>query len=70
MLGYLLEFFWTIVFHILESGEIVKNGTALKRELNFQGLVGLVFACFFVVFLGGGSGWFWEHFNNHNRQKM
>ena len=54
--------------YIFENGEIVKNSTAPKRELNFQGLAGFVFACFLLFFgvwfldgLGDGflviSGW-------------
>ena len=44
--------------NIFENGEIVKNCTALERELNFEGLAGFGFVCF-VLF---SEGWFLDGF--------
>ena len=45
---------------IFENGEIVKNSTACRRELNFQGLAGSVFV-YSLVFLGV---WFLDGFGD------
>ena len=58
--GPFLRGFWTTFSIIFETGEIVKNSTASTRELNFQGLAGFVFACFFLFF----GVWFLDGFGN------
>ena len=60
ILVYILRGFWLIFHHIFENGEIVKNSTALKRELNFQGLAGFVFV-YFLMFFGV---WFLDGFGD------
>ena len=45
---------------MLESGEIVKICTAPQRELDFQGLDRLIFACLVVFVWVLVSGWLWE----------
>ena len=60
ILVYVLRVFLLIFHHIFENGEIVKNSTALKRELNFQGLAGFVFACFLLFF----GVWFLDGFGD------
>ena len=46
--------------YIFENREIVKISVSPRRELNFQGLVGSVFFCFFL-FLGV---WFLDGFGD------
>ena len=56
--GLLFRGFW-IFCHIVENSEIVKTSTALARELDFEGLEGLV-PYIFVIFGELVSGWLRE----------
>ena len=60
LLVYFLRGFLLIFHHIFENGEIVKNSTACRRELNFQGLAGSVFL-YFLLFFGV---WFLDGFGD------
>ena len=54
--------FWSTFCYIFENGEIVKNSTACRRELNFQGLAGYAFVCFLLFFRVWFLDGFWDGF--------
>ena len=73
ILGSFLRGVWLFFCYISENGEIVKNSTACRRELNFHGLAESIFVYLMLVFgvwfldgFGDGFlmilGWIWGAF--------